>query len=190
MPSCAMNGSDGMNIANLSKYSKTAIALHWLIAILIITNVVLVSMAEGLPRDAKAAYMTPHKAIGISILLFSLLRLFWRIGHKPPPIPGAVPAWQAKLGRTVHAFFYFLIIAVPLTGWLMVSAFPGSSGVDYFGIVNLDLPVGDSKSLSEIAKLGHEILTKPLVILIFLHVLGALKHQFIDRVPFIQRMFP
>lgn len=179
-----------MSSSGLSKYSKTAIALHWLIAILVITNVVLVSMAEGLPRDAKAVYMNPHKAIGVSILMLSVLRLFWRIGHKPPPIPATVPKWQATLGRTVHALFYFLIISVPFTGWLLVSAYPGSPGVDFFGLFNLDLPVGDSKSLSGIGKAGHEILTKPLVILIYLHVLGALKHQFIDRLPFIQRMFP
>lgn len=179
-----------MSISTLSKYSKTAIALHWLIAILVIANVVLVTLAKDLPREAKAVFMDPHKAIGVSILALSLLRLFWRIGHKPPPIPDAVPGWQSKLGRTVHALFYFLIIAVPLTGWLMVSAYPGSPGVDYFGLFNLDLPVGDNKSLSGVSKTGHEILTKPLIVLIFLHILGALKHQFIDRVPFIQRMFP
>ncbi len=179
-----------MSSSNLTRYSKTAIVLHWLIAILVVTNVALASMSEDLPREAKAVYMTPHKAIGISILLFSLLRLFWRIGHKPPPMPATVPGWQAVLGRTVHALFYFLIIAVPFTGWLMVSAYPGSPGADFFGLVTLDLPVGDSKALSGIGREAHEILTKPLVILIFLHVIGALKHQFVDRVPFIQRMFP
>lgn len=174
----------------MTKYSKTAIALHWIIAILVVTNVVLVSMAEGLPREAKGAYMDPHKAIGISILLLSLFRLFWRVGHKPPPLPDKIPSWQAVLGRTTHALFYFLIIAVPLTGWMMAAARPGSAGVDYFGLFMLDLPGGDSKALSDFGHDGHEILTKPLVILIFLHILGALKHQFADRLPFIQRMWP
>lgn len=179
-----------MNNSTLSKYSKTAILLHWLIAALIITNVVLASMAEDLSREASAAYMNPHKVIGISILVFSVLRLIWRLGHKPPPMPKAVPRWQATVGRTTHAIFYFLMIAVPLSGWLMVSAFPGSPGVDFMGLFNLDMPVGDSKQLSGVGRNAHEILTKPLVILAFLHVLGALKHQFIDRLPFIQRMFP
>jgi cytochrome b561 len=174
----------------MTKYSKTAILLHWAIAILVVTNVVLVSMAGELPRAAKAAYMNPHKAIGISILLLSLLRLFWRLGHKPPPMPDAITGWQAKLGKTVHALFYFLIIAVPLTGWMMSAARPGSAGVDFFGLFMLDLPGGDNKALSDFGHEGHEILTKPLVILIFLHVIGALKHQFIDRLPFIQRIFP
>jgi cytochrome b561 len=179
-----------MNKTSMSKYSKTAITLHWIIAALIITNVVLASISEDLPRAAKGAYMNPHKAIGISILVFSVLRLFWRIGHKPPPLPAAIPGWQATLGRSVHALFYFLIIAVPVTGWLMVAASPGAPPVDFFGLFTLDLPVADSKALSGIGNEGHEILTKPLVILIFLHIIAALKHQFADRLPFIQRMFP
>jgi cytochrome b561 len=103
----------------MTKYSKTAIALHWVIAILVVTNVTLASMSEDLPRAAKAAYMNPHKAIGVSILLLSLFRLFWRLGHKPPTMPDAITGWQAKLGKTVHALFYFLILAVPLSGWIM-----------------------------------------------------------------------
>ncbi len=84
----------------MTKYSKTAIALHWIIAILVVTNVTLASVSEDLPRAARAAYMNPHKAIGVSILLLSLFRLFWRLGNKPPPMPDAVTGWQAKLGKT------------------------------------------------------------------------------------------
>ena len=83
----------------LTKYSKVAIALHWALAALIISNFVLVSMAEDLPRAARSIYMNPHKAIGISILTLSLFRLYWRIGHKPPPLPQAISGWQAKAGR-------------------------------------------------------------------------------------------
>lgn len=174
----------------MGKYSKTAILLHWLIAILIVTNIVLVNMSEDLPRAARAAYMNPHKAIGISILTLSVLRLLWRVGHRPPSLPESLPGWQAKLGRFVHVLFYFLIIAVPLTGWLMVAAREGAPPVDVFGLFSVDLPVADSKALSSFGHEGHEILTKPLVVLIILHILGALKHQFIDKLPFIQRIWP
>lgn len=174
----------------MTKYSRIAIALHWIIAILVVSNVALASLSEDLPRAARAAYMDPHKAIGISILMLSLFRLFWRVGHTPPPMPDKITGWQAKLGKVVHVLFYFLIIAVPFTGWLMVAARPDAPPVDFFGLFPIDLPVGESKSLSGIGHEGHEILTKPLVILIFLHIIGALKHQFIDRLPFIQRMFP
>lgn len=174
----------------MGKYSKTAILLHWLIAILIVTNVLLASMSEDLPRAARAAYMDPHKAIGISILTLSVLRLLWRLGHRPPPLPQSLAGWQANLGRFVHALFYFLIIAVPMTGWLMVAAREGAPPVNFFGLFSIDLPVTDSKALSSFGHEGHEILTKPLVVLVILHVAGALKHQFIDKLPFIQRIWP
>jgi cytochrome b561 len=172
------------------KYSKVAIALHWLLAALIISNFVLASMADGVPRELRGAYMNPHKAIGVAILLFSLLRLYWRIGHKPPPLPDAIVGWQAKLGRFVHAVFYFLIIAVPLSGWIMASAHPQAPPVSFFGLFDVTLPLGKSEGLAGIGHDAHEILTKPLFLLIAVHILAALKHQFADRLPFIQRMFP
>lgn len=185
-----MMESDGMEIGRISKYSKIAIALHWAIAIFIVSNVVLAKLAEGLPRQAAAVYMTPHKEIGITILVLSVLRLLWRMGHKPPEQPGALRSWEKKLSKSVHYIFYFLIIAVPLSGWLMVSAYPGAPPLSYFGLFTLDLPVGESKALAGIGHEAHEILGKVLVVLIILHVLGALKHQFADRIPFIQRMWP
>lgn len=174
----------------ISKYSKVAIALHWILAALIISNFVLANMAEDLARELRGAYMNPHKAIGISILLFSVFRLYWRMGHRPPPLPDAISEWQAKLGKFVHAIFYFLIIAVPLSGWIMASAHPQAPPISFFGLFDFSLPIGRDKGVAGFAYETHEILTKPLAILIILHVLAALKHQFADRLPFIQRMFP
>jgi cytochrome b561 len=174
----------------VSKYSKVAIALHWILAALIISNFVLASMAEDVARELRGAYMNPHKAIGISILLFSVFRLYWRMGHKPPPLPDAITGWQAKAGKFVHAIFYFLVIAVPLSGWIMASAHPQAPPVSFFGLFDFSLPIGKNESLAGFGHEAHEILTKPLAILIILHILAALKHQFADRLPFIQRMFP
>ena len=174
----------------VSKYSRVAIALHWILAALIISNFVLATMAEDVARELRGAYMNPHKAVGISILLFSVFRLYWRMGHKPPPLPSAITGWQAKAGKFVHAVFYFLIIAVPLSGWIMASAHPQAPPVSFFGLFDFSLPIGKSEGLAGFGHEAHEILTKPLAILIILHVLAALKHQFADRLPFIQRMFP
>lgn len=174
----------------ISKYGKVAAALHWALAALVISNFVLASIAEGLPRELRGDYMNPHKAIGISILLLSLFRLYWRIGHKPPPLPEGIPGWQARAGKTVHAIFYFLIIAVPLSGWIMSSMHPQSPGVSFLGLFDITLPFGKSEAVAGGAHSAHVVLTKPLAILIILHILAALKHQFADRVPFIQRMFP
>ncbi|MEY3633904.1 MAG: hypothetical protein RLZZ61_314 [Pseudomonadota bacterium] len=174
----------------MGKYSKIAILLHWAIAILIGTNVLLASLAEDLPRSARAAYMSPHKAIGISILILTIGRILWRLGHRPPAMPPQVAGLQATAGRAVHTLFYVLMIAVPLTGWLMIGATGKTAAVDFGGLFTLNLAIGQNAALADFAHEGHEFLATPLMILIGLHVLGALKHQFLDRIPFLQRMWP
>jgi cytochrome b561 len=172
------------------RYSSVAIAMHWLIAGLIITNFVIATVAEDMPRAEAGAYMASHKALGISILLFSLFRLFWRLGHKPPPLHESIAGWQAAAGRGVHWLFYFLMIAVPLSGWIMSSAHPKAPPVEFFGLFDVTLPTGKNEALAGIGHDAHEVLTKPLFLLILLHIAAALKHQFVDRLPFIRRMWP
>jgi cytochrome b561 len=185
MPSRSIGESDGM-----AKYSKIAILFHWLIALLIAANILLANLAEDLPRAARAAYMSPHKAIGISILILTVGRILWRLTNRPPALPDKVAGWQAKAGHSVHILFYVLMIAMPLTGWLMIGAKGKAAPVDFFGLFTIDMAVGKNVMLADIGHEGHEILAVPLIILIGLHVLGALKHQFIDKMPFIQRMWP
>ena len=83
----------------MAKYSKIAILFHWLIAILIAANILLANLGEDLPRAARAAYMSPHKAIGISILILTIGRILWRIANRPPALPDKVTGWQAKAGN-------------------------------------------------------------------------------------------
>jgi cytochrome b561 len=172
------------------RYSTVAIAMHWLIAGLVIANFIIINVSEGVPRAEAGPYMAMHKSVGISILLFSLFRLFWRVGHKPPPLPATVSGWQAGLGKAVHWIFYFLIIAVPLSGWIMASAHPKAPPVEFFGLFDATLPTGKNEAVAGVGHDAHEILTKPLFLLILLHIIAALKHQFVDRLPFIRRMWP
>ena len=185
MPSLSIKGSDGM-----AKYSKIAILFHWLIALLIGANILLANLGEDLPRAARAAYMSPHKAIGISILILTIGRILWRLTHRPPALPDKVAGWQAKAGQCAHILFYVLMIAMPLTGWLMIGANGKAAPVDFFGLFTIDMAVGKNAMLADIGHEGHEILAAPLIVLIGLHILGALKHQFIDKMPFVQRMWP
>jgi cytochrome b561 len=174
----------------MGKYSKIAILFHWAIAILIGANILLASLTEDLPRAARAAYMSPHKAIGISILILTIGRILWRLGHRPPPLPSQLGGFQATAGRTAHILFYILMIVMPLTGWLMIGANNTAAPVDFFGLFTVDMAIGKNAALADFAQEGHEFLATPIIILIGLHVLGALKHQFIDRMPFLQRMWP
>jgi cytochrome b561 len=134
--------------------------------------------------------MSPHKAIGISILILTIGRILWRLGHRPPPLPAMLVGLQATAGRAAHILFYIFMIVLPLTGWLMIGANGKAAPVDFFGLFSVDIAVGKYAALADIAREGHEFLATPLIMLIGLHVLGALKHQFIDRMPFLQRMWP
>jgi cytochrome b561 len=174
----------------MGKYSKIAILFHWAIALLIGANILLANLAEDLPKAARAAYMSPHKAIGISILVLTVGRILWRLSHRPPAMPDKVAGLQAKAGLTVHMLFYVLMIVMPLTGWLMIGANGKAAPVDFFGLFTVDMAIGKNTMLSGFAHESHELLATPLLILIGLHVLGALKHQFIDKMPFIQRRWP
>ncbi len=174
----------------MAKYSKIAILFHWLIAILIGANILLANLGEDLPRAARAAYMNPHKAIGISILILTIGRILWRLTHRPPALPDKVAGWQAKAGHSAHILFYVLMIAMPLTGWLMIGAKGKAAPADFFGMFTIDMAVGKNAMLADIGHEGHELLAAPLLVLIGLHILGALKHQFIDKMPFVQRMWP
>src|SRR3546814_11246488 len=73
--------------------------LHWLIGLAVIANICLAMLTEGLPRPTHMAAMGVHKALGVTILVLTIVRIVWRLGHKVPPLPDAVPAWQRQIGR-------------------------------------------------------------------------------------------
>src|SRR3546814_12445970 len=82
----------------MPRYTKVAIWLHWLIGLAVIANICLAMLTEGLPRPTHMAAMGVHKALGVTILVLTIVRIVWRLGHKVPPLPDAVPAWQ-QIGR-------------------------------------------------------------------------------------------
>jgi cytochrome b561 len=127
-----------------------------------------------------------HKWIGITVLLLAGVRVVWRLTHRPPPLPDSVVRWQRQASAVVHGLLYVLILAIPLSGWLMSSAkgFP----VVWFGVLPLPDLVGKSRELGELLEEVHEWLNYTLLALVILHVAAALKHHFIERQPFLQRM--
>lgn len=174
-----------------ARYGRGAIVLHWLIAVLIALNIAAAWIAEDLPKDDRAMVMGNHKAVGITVLLLTMLRIVWRWAHRPPPALESLRAWEAALSRVVHAVFYFLMLAIPLTGWAMSSAFSKGAGVPLFGLVTVPaLPVGHDKPAAEVFAELHEVLAYLMIALIGLHVAGALKHHLIDRDGTLRRMVP
>ena len=117
-------------------YTHTAIALHWLIAIALAGTFALGLYMHELPLSPqKLKFYSWHKWAGVTIFLFVILRLVWRLGHRPPALPFLMPAWQRLAAEATHVLLYVLMFAVPLSGWLMSSA-KGFQTV-WFGVLPL-----------------------------------------------------
>jgi len=178
-----------------ARYSTGAIILHWTIAALIVAQVPL-GWQMGIDKSAKSfALFQLHKSIGITILLLTLARIAWRLTHRPPPL--TIHGWQAGLARFIHTLFYLLLLALPLTGWLMVSLSKVSVQTMLFGVVpwpNIPgvagLSQGAKHALHELSEESHELMAYILIAAFLLHVAGALKHHWIDRDNSLARMAP
>lgn len=170
------------------RYAKVAIWLHWLIGIAVLANIALAMLTEGMPKETHRAAMGVHKALGIAILALTILRIVWRLGHKPPPLPSGTPGWQRPLSKAVHFLFYLLLILLPLSGWVWMSA--ADRPIDFFGLFTVPNIVGPNESLADMMHDRHELLGLTMLGLAALHILAALKHQFVDRTGLIGRMNP
>lgn len=178
-----------MEIEAISRrYDATAIALHWVTAVLILANLTLGLSMIGLPiSPRKLQWYTWHKWIGVTIFVVSCLRLAWRKLNPPPP-PVAMPDWQLRAAALSHALLYVLVFAIPLSGWLYSSA----TGVQvvYLGLVPLPDLLPKNRIVAEILKGVHFMLTLLLMAAVVVHVAAALKHHFIDRDDTFERMLP
>jgi cytochrome b561 len=187
----------------LSRYSSVAILLHWLIALLLLVNILLgVEMDHVVTGFARFTTFQMHKSVGITILLLSLLRLAWRLMNPPPPDAPGLARWEKGLARFTHWVFYLIMIGMPLTGWLAVSASPlnlptvlyrigGFPGIPWPHLpVVPHLPMEQKKAIQAAANSVHVKLAWTAYVLIFLHVAGALKHQVLGPSPVLPRMLP
>lgn len=169
-------------------YTRTAIVLHWLIALLILVAFPLGVYMHELPLSPRKLQLySYHKWIGVTVMMLVAARLLWRIGHRPPaPLPG--PRWQLAAAQAVHHALYLLLVAIPVSGWLMSSALGFT--VVWFGVLPLPDLVGKDKALGELLKAVHETLNFTLLALVVIHVAAALKHHFVDRDATLARMLP
>ncbi len=173
------------------RYSRGAVILHWLIAVLIVLNFVLAASAEDLPKAEAAGIMANHKAVGVSVLLLTLVRIVWRFARPAPPLVESLKTWETAVAKVTHWLFYFLMLAIPVAGWGLHSAATGGKPVSVFGIFNMPaLPVAHNKATAEMFYEAHEITATLMFLLFFLHVAAALKHQFFDKDGTMRRMVP
>ena len=129
-----------------------------------------------------------HKWLGVTIFLLVVVRTLWRLTHPAPPLPANLPRWQRGAAHLMHMIIYVLLFAIPLSGWLMSSAF--GFQVVYFGVLPIPDLLVKNKVLAEQLKELHEILNITLWLLVFLHAAAAIKHHMIDRDSVLHRMLP
>ncbi len=171
--------------APMLRYSTVAIWFHWTIAALVIANLTIGLFHDALPGGS----MPAHKAIGLTVLALTLARIAWRLGHRPPPLPATTPGWERGAAHATHWLLYILMVAMPVTGWMMVSGSATRRPLDWFGLFDLPyLPVG-----SQAGGIGHDahaILGWLMLALVSLHIAAALRHRLILRDGMLARMAP
>ena len=172
-----------------ARYTRVAIVLHWLIAFALIGSFSVGLYMVDLPLSPqKLRIYSWHKWAGVTIFLCVVLRLGWRLRHAPPELPATMPAWQRSLAGASHVLLYLLMIAVPLSGWLMSSA-KGFQTV-WFGVLPLPDLLDKNKELGDLLREFHMLLNFGMATLVLVHVGAALKHHFLDRDDVLARMIP
>jgi cytochrome b561 len=188
-----------------TRYGTVAMTLHWLIALAVLTNIGLgIYHADYIPDNAppdvqKFAFqiIQLHKSIGLTVLVLSLARLAWRLVNPIPPLPAGMNPALRVVAHATHFLLYVLIIAIPFSGWALVSGSQLGLPTHYFGVIewpNLwflaELPRATKHALHHTLMLTHSYLAWSMIVLIPIHVTGALYHQFLRRDDVLRRMIP
>ncbi len=176
-----------MNLA-LQRYSSGAVTLHWIMAVLVIGQILLV-WAGDLAGDNARMFRDAHKANGMMLLVLTLVRIGWRLSHRVPPLPEGTPGWQAFAARATQGLFYVLLLVMPLTGWIASSA--AGRDIGFHGLFNWPLlPIGGGRETAGMVMDVHRAGAKLLYALLVLHVGGALHHHLIRRDDVLRSMLP
>lgn len=172
------------------RYTRTAMLLHWLVALLLLGQFAFGWYLQEIPRGvpARGYFVNLHKSTGLLIGLLILVRLGWRLTHTPPPLPDAIPRWQQQAASASHYLLYVLMLVMPISGY--VASNFSRFGVNFFNTFKL-APWGiDSKPVYAFFNQTHIVSSWLLLALVLVHVLAALKHGLIDRDSVFSRMLP
>lgn len=172
------------------RYDGVAITLHWIIAIGVLAQLALGWWMIDIPKQptgVRAYWFNLHKSVGLTLGLLIVLRLAWRLTHRPPALPASVPRWQARASGAGHLLLYACMLAMPVAGYFgsVFSGYP----IKFFGTT---LPAWGWKdeALKELFSTVHYAAALAFMALIVVHVLAALKHALIDRDGVVHRMLP
>jgi cytochrome b561 len=169
-------------------YGPFGQAIHWTIAALVVAQLAMGKLSEVEPDEGGGGLYGWHTSIGLLVLALAVVRTVWRLTRGVPAQPAGTAPWQRRLATLVHAAFYVLLFALPLSGWLLSSA--EGDAVFFFGRPLPLFAVAGSEEAEELFEQAHELLGNLLLLLAVVHVIAALKHHFIDRDDVLRRMLP
>jgi cytochrome b561 len=168
-------------------YTRTAVALHWTLALLIVLTTALGWTMTAIEKDpGSAQYFDLHKSIGLIIAALVAARALWRLTHRPEPLPAGLPRWEVRLAAIINGSLYLLMILLPITGYLGASY--SKAGVRWFGLATPHWATPDH-DLAEQYFSVHSVLVWVLATAVCVHVLGGLKHLLLDKDQVFQRMW-
>ena len=180
-----------------TRYTRTAMVLHWAVAALIVANVALGFAADSLPENWIRQAVDAHKSLGLTVLGLAVLRLLWRLANPPPPMPDSYGRLERLGAHAAHIALYGIIFALPITGWIHDSAWAGAATHPFalWGVIP-HVRLGFIEAMDPATKerihdtffAFHVWFGYALYALLALHIVGALKHQLWDREPELQRM--
>jgi cytochrome b561 len=174
----------------LERYGRVGAVLHWLIGLALLGQVTFGFLLDDIaPRGSvsRGAVINLHKSFGIVLGVLILLRLAWRLAHRPPSLPGFLPDWQATAARWSHRALYACMIVMPLSGY--VASNFSKHGIVFFGLTLR--PWGpDLKPVYQVLNGVHVVTAWIFAALIAVHVLAALQHGLVARDGVFRRMWP
>lgn len=174
-------------------YDTVAKTFHWLTAVLVLGQIAFgwwlhLVIADQPVTDAKIATYAWHKSFGLVVLVVTLARFAWRVGHPPPPLPATMPGWQRAVAAASHAALYVLLIAMPIAGIAQSNGV--GIPVKLFNLIELPPLFSPDRRLADTALAAHWWMAVSLALVLALHVGAAVKHHLVDRDDVLRRMLP
>lgn len=170
----------------IQRYTAFTRLLHWLIALIIIGQIILAIVMENISAPIVRSLYSVHKSLGLTLLVLGIVFVIWRLFHKSPPLPNTVPTWQRIAARFVQFCLYCLIVIMPLSGWFMSTA--AGYAPSFWGWFTVAAPIAQSKAAAGFFSEVHEVCAWIMGILIIIHSLAALKHALIDKDSVLKQM--
>ena len=163
--------------------------VHWCIAALLLVQIPLawymIDLPDGASRDENYAL---HRALGMVLFALAIFRLIWAVLSRRPRLPTEMSVFEKALAKVSQFILYVIVILMPISGWLMSSA--AGVSVDVFGLVTLPSLVEPDKAFMEGMQQVHILQSYLLLTILGLHVIGALKHGFVDQDNVLYSMLP